>query len=140
MQSLPSLQSHPDRDVLIYDGDCRFCTAQVGRLARWDRSGRLAFVSLHDPEVGRRWPDLTHDQLMKEMVLIDKQGQRHAGAKAFRYLSIRLPPLWPTALLMHIPGTSRLWQWLYRYVAKYRYLAGRNNNSCDSGTCDIHFR
>ena len=50
-QLLPTPDQRTDSIVMIYDGHCQFCTAQVRRLARWDRGGRLSFVSLHDPLV-----------------------------------------------------------------------------------------
>lgn len=76
---LPGLEEHPNADVVIFDGNCNFCRGQVERLARWDRGGRLAFVSLHDPLVAQRYPDLTHDQLMEQMYLVDQSGQRYGG-------------------------------------------------------------
>lgn len=136
---LPTPDERPDADVVIFDGDCRFCTAQVRRIAWFDRGGRLAFLSLHDPEVARRYPDLTHEQLMEEMYVIDRQGRRHAGADGFRYLTRRLPLLWPLAPLMHIPFSLPLWRWGYRQVARRRYLFGRNHR-CEDGSCHIHYR
>jgi predicted DCC family thiol-disulfide oxidoreductase YuxK len=139
-RSLPTLADRPAADVVIYDGHCRFCTRQVERLAAWDRRGRLAFLSLHDPAVARRYPDLTHDRLMEEMVVVDQQGGRHGGAAAFRYLTRRLPLLWLLAPLLHVPGSLPFWTWCYRQVARRRYLWGRNNVACDDETCRIHMR
>ena len=51
-------------------------------------------MSLHDPLVGERFPDLTHEQLMEQMYVVDRAGRRHGGAGAIRYLSRRLPRLW----------------------------------------------
>lgn len=140
-QALATPQQRPDADVVIYDGDCRFCTGQVERLARWDTGERLAFVSLHDPQVAERWPDLTHDMLMEQMYVVDRQGHRHGGAAAFRYLTRRLPRLWVLAPLLHLPFTLPLWQWGYRQVAKRRYkIAGKNGHQCDGDVCSIHFK
>jgi predicted DCC family thiol-disulfide oxidoreductase YuxK len=136
---LATVAERPEADVVIYDGDCQFCTGQVQRLARWDTRRSLAFISLHDPQVARRWPDLTHAMLMDQMYVVDQQGNRYGGAAAFRYLSRRLPPLWPLAPLMHLPFTLPLWQWGYRQVAKRRYKLQGKTNSCESGACDIHF-
>ena len=60
--SLPTPDDRPAADVVIYDGHCRICAAQVKKLARWDRGGRLAFLSLHDPQVALRYPDLSFDE------------------------------------------------------------------------------
>ena len=136
---LPTPEERPDADVVIFDGHCRFCTGQVQRLNRWDGGGRLAFLSLHDPVVAQRYPDLSHDQLMQDMYLVDRQGHRHRGAAAFRYLSRRLPRLWWLAPVMHIPFSLPLWQFLYRQVAKHRYWFGKTEQ-CDDGACAVHFK
>ena len=136
---LPSPTDRPAADVVIYDGHCRFCTGQVRRLARWDSGGRLAFLSLHDERVVRDYPDLTHEQLMKEMFVVDRTGRRHGGAAAFRYLSRRLPTLWLLSPLLHIPFSLPVWSFLYQQVAKRRYAMGKIE-ACDDGACEVHFR
>ncbi|QDT12253.1 thiol-disulfide oxidoreductase DCC family protein [Planctomycetes bacterium K23_9] len=137
-QSLPDPDQTPGTDVVIYDGDCRFCTGGVKRLRQLDRFGpRLSFISLHDPRVAERYPDLGHDDLMNEMFVVDTDGNRHGGADAVRYLSRRLPLLWIAAPILYLPGTANLWRWLYRQVAKRRYkIAGKN---CENDACSIHF-
>jgi predicted DCC family thiol-disulfide oxidoreductase YuxK len=74
---------------------------------------------------------------MEQMYVVDRAGRRHGGADAVRYLSRRLPLLWPVMPILHIPGTAGLWRWAYRQVAKRRYrISGR---SCDQDACSIHF-
>ncbi|MEX2118620.1 MAG: DUF393 domain-containing protein [Pirellulales bacterium] len=122
---------------MIYDGNCRICRGQVRRVARADRGGRLAYLSLHDPEVATRYPDLSHDDMMQAMYIVDRTGRRHRGAEAVRYLSRRLPLLWWLAPLLHLPGSLSLWQWLYRQVAQRRYRLGRAAD-CSDGACHVH--
>ncbi len=135
---LPDPDAVTASDVVIYDGECKFCQGQVRNLRRLDRFGqRLSFLSLHDPRVADRYPDLTHEQLMEQMYVVDQQGRRHGGSEAVKYLSRRLPLLWAIAPILHLPGTARLWRWGYKQVAKRRYkIAGRQ---CDGDTCRIHF-
>jgi predicted DCC family thiol-disulfide oxidoreductase YuxK len=135
---LPSPADRPDADVVIFDGHCRMCTGQVARLARWDGGHRLAFLSLHDPAVAQRYPDLTHDDMMQNMYVVDQQGRRHRGAGAVRYLSRRLPRLWFLAPALHIPFSLPLWQWLYQQVARRRYRFGKVED-CADGACAVHF-
>jgi predicted DCC family thiol-disulfide oxidoreductase YuxK len=95
---------------------------------------------LHDPEVARRFPDLTYDQIMEEMYVVDTKGNRYGGAAAFRYLTTRLPKLYVLAPLMHIPFTMPLWRWGYRQVAKRRYrIAGKTGDACDDA-CRVHLK
>lgn len=134
---LPSPRDFPDADVVIFDGHCRFCRGQIERIFRADGGGRLAFVSLHDPVVAQRWPDLTHEQLMDEMTIVDRHGSYHGGAAAFRYLTRRLPRWWVLAPLMHFPGVMIVARWGYRQLAKRRYKWGKVDG-CDEGSCAVH--
>jgi predicted DCC family thiol-disulfide oxidoreductase YuxK len=130
MQALNS--EHP-ADLVIYDGECPFCRAQVARIARWDGRERLAFVSLHDPWVADRFPDLPRAQLMQQMYIVTRDGRRYAGAEGARYLTRRLPRLWPLAPLLHIPFSLPIWQWIYRQIARRRYQ--RNQTEPCDDTC-----
>jgi predicted DCC family thiol-disulfide oxidoreductase YuxK len=138
---LPSPEENPTGDIVIYDGQCRFCRASVARLARWDRGRRLSFMSLHDPQVASRFPQLTYEQLMEEMYLIDRRGRIHRGAEAFRHFTTRIPRLFPLAPLLHIPFTLPFWRWAYRQIARRRYqLFGKTAERCDNETCQAHFK
>jgi predicted DCC family thiol-disulfide oxidoreductase YuxK len=134
---LPTPQDHPSADVVIFDGECSFCRGQVERLNRWDGAGRLTFLSLHDPAVSR-YVNLTHDELMQQMYIVDQRGGVWGGAAALRYLSRRLPRLWPLAPLLHIPFSMPFWGWLYAQVASRRYRL--NRESCDGHKCHVHVR
>jgi predicted DCC family thiol-disulfide oxidoreductase YuxK len=135
--NLPDPDTLNDADLVIYDGQCNFCSSSVASLRRLDCCGnRLSFISLHDPRVAERYDDLSHQQLMEQMYVVDRSDRRHGGAEAVRYLSRRLPLLWIVAPILHIPGSARLWQWLYRQVARRRYaIAGK---SCENDVCKIH--
>ena len=136
---LPHPDDHPDTDVVIYDGACQFCSRQTERLARWDRRNKLSFLSLHDPLVTTRYPDLSQEQLLEAMHVVDQRERRHMGAAAFRYLAGRIPRLWILLPLLHIPFSLGCWQWLYKQVAKRRYRWNKNV-SCEDDHCSIHVR
>jgi len=136
---LPTPADRPAATVVIYDGECKFCTASVRRLHRSDRHGLLAFLPLQDPEVARRFPDLTYDEMMQYMVVVPPDGRRLRGAEGFKYLSTRLPLLYAMAPALHLPGLMPLWQWFYRKFAKQRYRWGRIE-SCADGSCKLPTR
>lgn len=122
--------------VVIYDGQCNFCRGQVQRLARLDLAGRLGFLSLHDSRAAERYPDLSHEDLMQQMYVVSPDGRRRGGSDAIRYLSRKLPLLWPVMPLLHLPGTAPLWRWMYQQVAKRRYkIRGR---ACNGDACSTH--
>ena len=97
-------------------------------------SGGLRFVSLHDAAVGRDFPELQAEDLQRQMYVVDTRGRARGGAEAVRYLTRRLPVLWPLALPLHLPGTLPLWSALYRLVARHRYaIAG----TCAGDACRL---
>lgn len=134
--SLPDPDDFPDRNVVIWDGKCSFCRSQVLRLRRLD-SNRLSYVSLHDPRVEERFPELSYDQLMDQMWVVDSRGRQYGGADAGRYLSRRLPRLWWLAPLLHIPFSMPLWRWLYSRIANRRYKLSGGQCEAD-GSCHAH--
>jgi predicted DCC family thiol-disulfide oxidoreductase YuxK len=103
------------------------------RLAAWDTRRQLSFVSLHEREALSRWPDLSHEELMRHVYVIDARGRRHPGVLAFRYLARALPALWPLAPLLHIPFSLPIWRCVYRLLARNRYRIG--GPACDQAAC-----
>ena len=136
---LPDPTARPETDVVIYDGHCRICTGGVKILYRLDVRKQLSFLSLHDDRVAEVAPNLTFDQMMEEMWVVDTQGRQHSGAEAFRYLTRRLVLLWPVMPLLHIPGSLPLWKWLYRQVAAARYRFGKQTGEDCGDACQVHF-
>jgi predicted DCC family thiol-disulfide oxidoreductase YuxK len=125
----------PERDTVLYDGACRFCRGQIAILRRCDLGQRLTFTSLHDPAVARDFPEIPREELLARMYVVDRAGRVRGGAEAVRYLSRRLPLMWPLAVPLHVPGSLPLWEAAYGFVARNRYrIAGR----CDDGSCRIH--
>lgn len=143
--SLPDPDANPNRDVVVYDGECNACGVGVKRLYQMDFGrGRLAFLPLQDPRVLERYPNLSYDDLMAQMYVIAPTGEQYGGADAIRYLSRRMPLLWIAAPLLHLPGTAGLWRRMYRLIAKNRYWISTRffgtKDDCESGACSIHRR
>lgn len=138
--ALPDPDEVSNRDIVIFDGQCNFCRAQVTNLRRLDLGGnRLSFLSLHDPRVAQRYPELTPQRLMSEMVVVGVDGAFHGGSDAVKYLSRRLPLLWPAMPVLHMPGTAGLWRWGYQQIAKRRYKFAGKADQCED-TCSIHLK
>lgn len=134
--SLPTPDERPTADVVLYDGHCPICTAQVRKLPWWDCQRKLSYLSIHDPEVTRRWPGLSRERLMQEMLLIDRRGNEHWGPEAIRYLTRRLRRLWWASPFLHLPGSMIVWRPLYRWIARNRHRLG--GTTCDDGNCSLH--
>jgi predicted DCC family thiol-disulfide oxidoreductase YuxK len=127
-------RTKPAHDTVLYDGPCRFCQRRVANLRRLDLGRRLEFVSLHDDRVARDFPEISRERLLEAMFVVDTAGHARSGATALRYLSRRLPLLWPLAPILHIPGSLPAWNWLYRLVARNRM---RLSGTCTEGACRV---
>lgn len=120
------------RAVVLYDGRCALCLRSLAILRRLDWLHRLRFADARDlPQVPQREPPLKPDRLLEEMHLITPDGSRvYTGFRAFRWIAGRLPPLWPLAPLLFLPGAATLGQRLYLWVARNRFHLVACHGSC----------
>jgi predicted DCC family thiol-disulfide oxidoreductase YuxK len=126
----------PRLPTLLYDGHCRFCTAQMRNLARFLPEDRYEALSFQEPGVLERFPGITHEQAMEAMHLIDERGRIFSGMEAAsRAVAIR--PIGRLAFGYYLPGLRWVLDWGYRAIARNRYrLMG---TECKDGTCALHF-
>jgi predicted DCC family thiol-disulfide oxidoreductase YuxK len=115
--------------TLLYDGRCRFCTAQAERLRRFGR-GHVQVESAYAPGVRERFPMVPQEGVMGEIKLVEANGRVLGGAAAIaRTLQLgggalgllaRLYSVWPVRPLAN---------------AGYRLIA-RNRNRLAARKCD----
>jgi predicted DCC family thiol-disulfide oxidoreductase YuxK len=118
------------RYVVLYDGDCGFCTRWRDRLSPRDRDGRVEWLSVHDPSVSSRFPDLDRDDAMRQMYVFAPDGKLHKGSEGWRELFEVLHGLSWLAALYRIPGVPFLIRHLYRFIARRRYSLSCSGAGC----------
>ena len=121
--------------LVIYDGGCPFCQKSVAVLRRLDWLGRLQYFDARDVEhLPACEPPLEPARLMEEMhLLTPDRCHVYAGFKAFRWMAWRLPPLWPVAPFLYLPGVPALGQRVYLWIARHRYQIV----PCRDGVCEV---
>ena len=115
------------RWVFYYDGECGFCTASVGLLARADFFRQVTWMAYQDleaPPTDLTWEDLEQAAFLG---VEGKEGQSrlYRGFYAFRMLTLRLPPLLPLAPFLWLPSVHRPGEAVYGWVAANRYRISR---------------
>ena len=127
----------PDSDLIVFDGDCIFCSGFARFMARFDRLARFRFV-IAQSETGRALyvrHDLDPDQMQTNIVIVD--GVAHVKMKAFAAAMRAIG--WPWRVLSglgHIPQPFS--DWLYDRIANNRYIFGKR--SCHLPTAALRGR
>ena len=136
------MPSAPERPVVLYDGHCQFCRAQMETLLRFARRGAIEPLSFQEPGVLERFEGVTHEACMEAMHVVMPDGRVYRGMEAAARAVLTRPILGAVAWLYYVPGLRQLLDALYRWIAKRRYaIAGRAlaEQGCDGGTCAVHF-
>jgi predicted DCC family thiol-disulfide oxidoreductase YuxK len=138
----PETTAPPGTNVVLYDGLCRFCTAQSKNLAALARRGAVEMVNFQEPGVLDRFPGLTHELCMQAMVLVTPEGRVVRGFEAAVRAVATRPILKYFAYLYYVPGFRQLCDLAYRVIAANRYrIMGKSvaEHGCEGGTCALHF-
>lgn len=119
----------PESRILLYDGDCGFCSRNVALLGRWNRAGRIRFES-HHSDLGQavlRACGLPV-QGVDTMVFVER-GRVTTKSRAFLRLVDLLDWPWPLfKIAALIPAAIR--DGLYDLVARNRYRLSGAGEAC----------
>lgn len=118
--------------MLIFDGDCAFCTTSVGWLSRRLRRGDGT-----DPEI-LPWQQadlealgLDAGQVSREVVWIDAGGQRHGGSAALtQWLRHREGGHGVVGRMIEAPVVRQVAAAVYRLVAMNRHRLPGGRRAC----------
>ena len=113
------------KQTVLYDGDCPMCVFQMKALSWLDWRGALALVPLTDPRALKLAPQLTREDLLEAIHCVTPEGCVYRGARAIRFVGMRLPLLVPVALFLWLPGVIWLAEIIYRWVSRHRLLFSR---------------
>jgi predicted DCC family thiol-disulfide oxidoreductase YuxK len=111
--------------LLLYDDECPLCTFQMKVLTWLDWRNVLALRPLSHPQTATLAPALTREDLLEAIHCLTPNGQIHRGARAIRFIGLRLPLLVPVALFLWIPGVIWIAELVYRWVSRNRHLLSR---------------
>jgi predicted DCC family thiol-disulfide oxidoreductase YuxK len=125
------------RPVLLYDGRCGFCLANVDRLRVIDALGVIKPLNYHEVEdLAAMHPALTSARCHSRMQLVETRGRLSEGFRALRRISVRLPLLWPLAGLFYLPGAGWLGRRAYDWIARRRWLLHAGQR-CVTNQCGV---
>jgi len=112
----------PDKALLVYDGDCHFCSLWV---RRWQQltGEAVAYLPSQDPRIAAQFPEIPREQFAAAVQLIMPDGTVYSGAEAvFHALASHRLWRWPVQLYDRFPFLARLSERAYGFVAGHRPL------------------
>jgi len=116
--------------VLVFDGDCGFCTTSARFLARWVvPAGSVSVAPWQQLDLARI--GLTQEQCQAAVQWVSRDGEVASGHAAIAG-SLRAGHLvWrPVGALLVAPGFSRLAAILYGWIAAHRYALPGGTPAC----------
>ena len=101
------------------------CTFQMRMLTwlDWCDVARLSPVS--DPATLQLVPGLTRQDLLEAIHCVPREGAVLRGARALRFIGLRMPLLVPMALFLWVPGVIWVAERVYAWVSRNRHLLSR---------------
>jgi predicted DCC family thiol-disulfide oxidoreductase YuxK len=118
------------RPVLVFDGDCGFCTSSARFLARWVlRNGAFSIAPWQQLDLAAL--GLTEDQCQSAVQWVGEQGQVASGHRAVAKALRAGRPVWrPIGALLLAPGFSWLASHAYSWIADHRYALPGGTPAC----------
>jgi predicted DCC family thiol-disulfide oxidoreductase YuxK len=119
-----------ERGLLIFDGDCGFCTTSARFASRWvDRRNRCDIVPWQQVDLAQF--GLTEADCIDAAQFVRRDGQVRAAHLAIAEGLRQGAPLWrPLGTVMTLPGVSQLAAKVYTWVADHRYALPGGTPAC----------
>jgi predicted DCC family thiol-disulfide oxidoreductase YuxK len=125
MQSGLRVATPPPKPLMVYDGDCNFCTLWI---RRWRQltGDTVDYLPAQVAQVAAQFPEIPREQFNTAVQLIEADGTVYSGAEAvFRTLAHNPNRRWPLRTYENSPAFMDFTEWAYRLVAQNRSLFSR---------------
>lgn len=120
VKSAIRVASPPQKPLMIYDGDCCFCTLWIHR---WQcATGELVdYLPAQDPQIAQRFPEIPRSEFDSSVQLIGPDGSVYNSAEAvFRSLAHQEHYHWLLDFYRDFPLFAGVTDWAYRFIARHR--------------------
>ena len=108
----------PPKPLMVFDGDCNFCTLWI---RRWQQmtGDRVDYLPAQDLRIATRFPEIPREQFDTAVQLIETDGSVYGGAQAV-FLALAHGPKhqWPLRTYQNSSAFADASEWAYRLVAR----------------------
>ncbi len=113
---------HRATNTLLYDDTCPLCTFQMRVLSWVDWFHVARLLPLSHEEAQRIAPDIPREQLLEAIHCVTPNGRIYRGARALRFLGMRLPLTLPMGIFLWLPGVIWIAEHVYATVSRNRHV------------------
>ena len=110
----------PPKPLMVFDGDCNFCTLWI---RRWQQmtGDAVDYLPAQDPGIAQQFPEIPRKQFDTAVQLIEPDGAVYSGVEAvFRALANNPKRQWPLHWYNKSRTFARLTEAVYGFVARHR--------------------
>ncbi|HTQ49647.1 MAG TPA: lipase maturation factor family protein [Candidatus Acidoferrales bacterium] len=125
MQSGIRVGTPPPKPLMVYDGDCNFCTLWI---RRWQQltGSTVDYLPAQDPAIPARFPEIPREHFDTAVQLVESDGVVYSGAEAvFRTLANSPNRKWLLRIYTDSPAFADSTEWAYGLVARNRTFFSR---------------
>ncbi len=110
----------PSKPLLVFDGDCHFCSRWIRRW-RQITGDAVDFLPFQDGQIAARFPEIPPQEFEKSIQLLAPDGAVFSGAEAvFHALAQNPKRKWPLRFYEISPAFARFAEHAYEFVAAHR--------------------
>ena len=135
-----------EEQVIVYDGECRFCRWSIGRIQKLDQQDQFEYLPRQTDGVADRFPSLGESDFNTGLRFVSTVsessgsapigGERiYVGSDAIYEIYRRIPPFHLITWLYRIPVFSLFFRACYSLIARNRHRFGRVE--CDTDACGV---
>jgi predicted DCC family thiol-disulfide oxidoreductase YuxK len=120
VKSTIRVENPPPKPLMVFDGDCCFCTLWI---RRWQQitGDAVKYLPFQDSQIAARFPEIPREQFEKSVQLIETDGDIFHGAEAvFRSMGKNPKIQWPLRWYKKSSAFSKVTERAYEFVASHR--------------------
>ena len=120
MKSDIRVAAPPPKPLMIFDGDCYFCTLWI---RRWQQltGDAVDYLPSQNERIAAHFSEIPRERFQSSVQLIETDGTVYSGAEAvFRALAKNPKRQWPLRAYEKIPAVTPVTECAYHFVAGHR--------------------
>lgn len=125
MKSDIRVAAPPPKPLLVFDGDCNFCTLWI---RRWQQmtGGTVDYLPSQDSQIAKQFPEIPRERFDTAVLVIETNGSVYSGAEAvFRALENNTKWRWLSIFYEKNKPFASITERAYRLVAENRNFFSR---------------